>query len=497
MASVPDAAAPSADVAAQDAASSKQDINPWSVSGEVGEDGKVKAIDYRKLIDEFGTSAIDEALLQRWEKVTGTRPHRFMRRGIFFSHRDLNMILDRYEKNEPFYLYTGRGPSSDSMHIGHTQVFDFVKWLQDTLDAPLLVMLTDDEKYLFSEKRTVEEVIGYSRTNAMDIIATGFDPKKTFIFSDFAYVGGAFYKNIVRFAKRVTFNTAKAIFGFDGSSNIGKIHFASIQGATSFASSFPHIFGEDEKKTAKIPCLIPCAIDQDPYFRLTRDCASGLKFAKPALVHMRFLDALQGPGSKMSASDDNSAIFLNDSAKQIKTKINKYAFSGGRETLEEHREKGGNADVDVAYQYLTFFMEDDEELKKIKDDYTSGKLLTGELKSICIDYVQKYVATFQERRSKVTDAVVDEFMSVRPLEWAGNPNVPRADLVAAAAPNHSSDGTASATADASAAPGEMSKNQMKRLLKEQQTAAKKAAKEKEKEAAAAAAAAAANGSSAA
>lgn len=73
-----------------------------------------------------------------------------------------------------------------------------------------------DEKYLFSEKRTVEEVMGYSRTNAMDIIAAGFDPKKTFIFSDFAYVGGAFYKNIVRFAKRVTYNTAKAIFGFDG-----------------------------------------------------------------------------------------------------------------------------------------------------------------------------------------------------------------------------------------------------------------------------------------
>jgi tryptophanyl-tRNA synthetase len=58
--------------------------------------------------------------------------------------------------------------------------------------------------------------MGYSRTNAVDIIAAGFDPKKTFIFSDFAYVGGAFYKNIVRFAKRVTYNTAKAIFGFDG-----------------------------------------------------------------------------------------------------------------------------------------------------------------------------------------------------------------------------------------------------------------------------------------
>ena len=157
----------------------------------------------------------------------------------------------------------------------------------------------------------------------MDIIAIGFDPKKTFIFSDFEYVGGAFYKNIVRFAKRVTYNTAKAIFGFDASSNIGKIHFASIQGAAAFAGSYPHIFGEDEKKTAKIPCLIPCAIDQDPYFRLTRDCADRMKYHKPSLIHMRFLDALQGPGSKMSASDNTSAIFLSDTANQIKNKINK------------------------------------------------------------------------------------------------------------------------------------------------------------------------------
>lgn len=87
-----------ATVDAPAAATGKQDINPWSVSGEVGEDGKVKAIDYRKLIDEFGTSLIDDALLERWERVTGSKPHRFMRRGIVFSHRDLTAILDRYEK---------------------------------------------------------------------------------------------------------------------------------------------------------------------------------------------------------------------------------------------------------------------------------------------------------------------------------------------------------------------------------------------------------------
>lgn len=100
MASAPEPVGhvPVEDVASPDAKSSKQDINPWSVSGEVGDDGKVKAIDYTKLIDEFGTNKIDAALLERWERVTGHKPHRFMRRGIFFSHRDLNMILDRYEK---------------------------------------------------------------------------------------------------------------------------------------------------------------------------------------------------------------------------------------------------------------------------------------------------------------------------------------------------------------------------------------------------------------
>ena len=68
----------------------------------------------------------------------------------------------------------------------------------------------------------------------------------------------------------------------------------------------------------------------------------------------------------MSASDANSSIFLSDTPKQIKNKVNKYAFSGGGATVEEHKEKGGNCDVDISYQYLTFFLEDDEKLEQIR-----------------------------------------------------------------------------------------------------------------------------------
>jgi tryptophanyl-tRNA synthetase len=72
---------------------------------------------------------------------------------------------------------------------------------------------------------------------------------------------GAFYKNVVRIAKTITLNQSRNIFGFSDSDNVGMYHFAAVQSAPSFSNSFPHIFGT----RSDVPCLIPCAIDQDPY----------------------------------------------------------------------------------------------------------------------------------------------------------------------------------------------------------------------------------------
>ncbi|KAI8977081.1 hypothetical protein BDF20DRAFT_543377 [Mycotypha africana] len=393
-------------VAPKDApAAASQNVTPWEVEGAVV-DGVQQAIDYNKLIEQFGTRPIDDALLERFEKLTGRKPHIFLKRGVFFSHRELHVILDRYEQKKPFFLYTGRGPSSAAMHLGHMVPFIFCQWLQEVFDVPIVIQLTDDEKFLFKPNLTVEMCREFARANAKDIIACGFKPEKTFIFSDFDYVGAEFYHNVTRISRSITLSQSKATFGFNDSDNIGKAHFVAIQAAPSFSNSFPQIFGGKKD----IPCLIPCAIDQDPYFRLTRDVAKKLKYPKPSLIHAKFFPALQGPQTKMSASVDTSAIFMTDTPKQIKNKINKHGFSGGGATVEEHRANGGNPDVDVAYQYLSFFMEDDEELKKIHDSYKSGELMTGELKKICIELLQKMVADFQERKSKITDEIVDQFM---------------------------------------------------------------------------------------
>ena len=115
----------------------EQVITPFDVSGGVDEHGKAIAIDYDKLIDHFGSQRIDKSMLERFERLTGKPPHRLLRRGLVFSHRDLNLILDKYEKGIPFFLYTGRGPSSGSMHVGHSIPFEFTKFVY-TLSAKVI-----------------------------------------------------------------------------------------------------------------------------------------------------------------------------------------------------------------------------------------------------------------------------------------------------------------------------------------------------------------------
>jgi tryptophanyl-tRNA synthetase len=113
------------------------------------------------------------------------------------------------------------------------------------------------------------------------------------------------------------------------------------------------------------------------------------------------IPSLTGPGGKMSASEESGTIYTTDSPEVVKKKINKYAFSGGQPTVEEHRKLGGNPDIDVSYQYLRIFFEpDDKKLKRIYDDYKSGKMLTGELKAILIEKVTEFLKSHQQKREK-------------------------------------------------------------------------------------------------
>lgn len=354
-------------------------VTPYNVDG---------AVDYDELIKEFGIKPLDKLLLQRIEKYCSPL-HPYLRRNIFFAHRDLSWCLDEYEKGNKFFLYTGCGPSGP-IHLGHLATWQFTKWLQDVFDVELWFQFADDEKFLFKDK-SYEQIQGWMEENMLDIIALGFDPKKTHFLTNTAHAS-YLYPEAIKVAKKITVSSVKSAFGFTDSSNIGSVFYTAMQTAPTF---LPNALRGEKK-----PCLVPLGVDQDPHFRISRDVVKKIGYDKPAVIHAKFMIPLTGPVGKMSSSDSTKAILTTDDAKTVKNKINKYAFSGGQDTLEKHRELGGNPDIDVSFQWLRYFEEDDTTLAQLKEQYQKGILLSGELKKILIEKINDFLRAHQKKREE-------------------------------------------------------------------------------------------------
>lgn len=360
-------------------------VTPWEVTGKV---------DYERLIQQFGTQKISDEILNDISTISKGKMHVMLRRNIFFSHRDLDLILKDYREGKGFFLYTGRAPSL-GMHIGHLVPFLFTKWLQDVFDVNVYIEITDDEKFMRNQEYTLKQTSEWAYQNILDIIAVGFNPDKTFIFKDTEYIRNM-YPLVTSIAKRLNFSQIKATFGLDSSSNIGILFYPAIQ-------IVPTMF-------EKSRCLIPAAIDQDPYWRLQRDLAESLGYHKAAEIHSKFLPPLASSGGKMSSSIPESAVYLSDPPKTVEKKIMKYAFSGGQATTELQRKLGADLNVDVPYQWLYYiFEEDDDEIKRIADEYSAGRMLTGEIKKILAQKVNELLEEHRRKR-EASERDYDKFL---------------------------------------------------------------------------------------
>ena len=402
----------------------EQYIDPWTVKAGV------TGFNYLKLINQFGTKPITPELIKRIERLTKMRVHRFLRRGIFFSQQSLEEFLDHFERGDPVYLYTGRGPSSESMHMGHMVPFEFTKYLQDAFGCILVIQMSDDEKFHFKGGNNLDYFTRLARENAKDIISVGFDPSKTYIFSnrnERKRGNGGLMDNIINMMDYTPLNGIRSTFGLNKQSvqrneetgeyyvsaapcSIGQVSWPVYQSVPAYSSSFEFIFGNQ-----RAFCLVPMAVDQAPYFRLARDFAEFAKLIKPAEFHSEFLVGLSGIDSKMSTTEGVKPIFLTDTEEEVYDKISK-CFSGGRETKKLHLEQGANLLVDVPYQWLLIFLESDEELENIAKNYgppVNGnvRMMTSDVKIIMRNVVMEYLREHQRKRDLVTDEVLDHFFN--------------------------------------------------------------------------------------
>jgi len=302
---------------------------------------------------------------------------------------------------------TGLMPTGQ-MHLGHMLLIQQLVFYQK-LGAKIYVCVADLEAYT-ARNKSLEELKKIAvEQYLINYQALGLDLSKCEVYfqsarSRNAEKSHAYYRLASNFSRYATFNEFKAVYG---EITPGKMNASLLQSADMYHPQLPEFEGKP------IPTFIPVGVDQDPHIRIARDLGNRFKdydFIPISSTYHFFLPSLKGDG-KMSSSDETSYIALTDTPDIVKTKINKYAFSGGRDTLAEHRKFGGNPDIDISFQYLKmFFEQDDKKLEEIEKNYKSGKILSGELKSYLIEKINKFLSEHQKKRElarKIVEKIIN------------------------------------------------------------------------------------------
>ncbi|MBR9677551.1 tryptophan--tRNA ligase [Candidatus Woesearchaeota archaeon] len=330
--------------------------------------------DYTKLIKDFG--------LEKFNPEDFPSSNRLMRRGVVFAGRDLKIIAKAIKNKKPFYVLTGIMPTNDKLHFGSKMIVELMAYFQK-MGAQTYILVADLESAA-ARGVSLEE----ARRRAMEFhipayIALGLDPKKTIFYfqsqnRDVVQLG-------FEFAKKITLNEFKSIYG---NADPGRIMSAVIQAGDIL---YPQL-------KERMPGIIPVGVDQDPHIRLTRDIVSrtkAKKFFAPSSIYTKFTPSLDG-SLKMSKSKPQSCIELPEDVETACKKIRR-AVTGGRATLEEHREHGAEVEKDMVFELLKqHLIEDDEELDQIYGEYKSGHMTSGQLKDLACEKMTIFMTKFEK-----------------------------------------------------------------------------------------------------
>ncbi len=412
-------------------------LDPW---------GAVKIDSYSKLFDEFGISKFDDLL----GKIPN--PHRYMRRHVIFGHRSYETVLDTMLSGKPFAALSGFMPSGKA-HLGHKMVMEEIIWHQQQGGNAFLA-IADMEAHAVRGKTWKEcKELGINEY-ILSAIAFGFEPGGHIYFqSEFPPV-----KNLAfELGIKANFSELAAIYGFNGETSISHMISALTQSADILhpqlkefggpkpvvipvgADQDPHIRltrglayklnmfiikeggiegkpvvsvkGKDAPKGAlsEIARRTSGKLHEEHVDVFNRNIQAvesivqevelkygGYGFLSPASTYHKFMTGLQG--GKMSSSIPESYIALTDKPEDGEKKVMR-AITGGRVTLQEQKEKGGEPDICTVYELLLFHLiEDDNELMEVYKDCVGGTRVCGRCKKYAAELMREFLKDHQQKR---------------------------------------------------------------------------------------------------
>jgi len=346
----------------------KKEIDPWSSD---------LLKNYQHLIKEFGLFEFDFK-----DKELDSY---FVRRNIIIAHRNFEKVVARIKANKPFINMTGIA-SSGRVHLGHKVDIDVSLFLQ-RLGAINYFCVADLDAYLSrpDEKiRSLENAKKNAVENLAHAFALGIDPKKSYAQSN---KPKRYYEFSFEISKKITQNTYKAIYGH---TDLGKISSVLLQIADILHPQLKEFEG-------KMPSVTGIGLDQDPHARLTRDVMQRLSYPLevPSFLYFSHQAGLNG-NLKMSSSEPDNTIFLDDNESDVKKKISR-ALTGGRNTSEEQKRLGGEPDKCMVYELYKYHFTDESRFNEIRKTCISGERTCGECKKECIVFFQKMLKEHQEK----------------------------------------------------------------------------------------------------
>ena len=308
------------------------------------------------------------------EKIVAYTPLKFqplaMRRGLIIAHMGYEEILTMIAKKKKFTVVSGLNPSSQ-LHLGHKVLFDMLLELQQ-MGGELFIPLSDDESYADGKIEKLEEGAKNAKEKIIPVLQRmGFSSQKThyLIDTEQKYL----YRFAIEISRYVSMAELSHLFGEEALNNPGQVFYRGcVQLAAILAPQLPINGGPRHT-------LIPVGIDQHPYLLLARDVAKKMRMTPPSELVLRFFPSLMNPEKKMSKSNPEGALFLDDTPEIIKRKINK-AFTGAVSSLEDHKQLGGIPEACSVFALQQAFNQSDTEIKDLYDRYIKGELMMSELK---------------------------------------------------------------------------------------------------------------------
>lgn len=347
--------------------------------------GTSTVYDYDRLFADLGLKPIDKNILGNIK-----HPSRFLRRGIDFAHVDFDKFIEASRSKKNIAVMTGIKPTND-FHLGSKMSAEEVIYFQKEFGAKVFYAVADLEGML-DNNLSLEEQHKIAIDNVADLLALGLDPKNAYIYKQSKQIHVMNMAYI--FSRKVTNNHLKNLYG---ERPIGLYFAALTQCGDMLLPQLPEFGGP---KTV----LVPVGVDQAPHIFLCRDILEKVRdqfnFQPVAGIFHKFFRSLKGE-SKMSKRDSMSMLTLNDHPETATKKIMN-ALTGGRKTVAEQRELGGELDKSVVFElYKYHFVEDDDKVDKVAKAYVSGKLLDGDMKKEIAEVVVKFLEKHQAKKKRL------------------------------------------------------------------------------------------------